>query len=266
MKPNFKVISTLAVAASLVSAAAQASNWSDLSEKERTKLLDTKCSLLSMPGCVKDITENEVVRVSDHKKLTAKEKEDPIFPEVTAFRLLKGTPAQVAANFTDYKNYATIFKDVKIQDAQELGNTYSKTGDGFQVDVAYIVGIKFGTINSNVHYTLKNIFRKYKNSDGVDSFGSTWELVDSTDLYEVVGFSNIEPVNVNGTMYSLMKYYNYINPKSQRGFLDNPVARKINKDDIAKTLEVLGNYVKTNGNGPNFNNFCGRVGSGTGCP
>lgn len=185
------------------------------------------------------IRGEQVIGESDRRTPHQQESEAPIWKEVTVYQLVYGAPAFSAGAFFDYAGQPELFREANLRSLQVLeGSSYPL----FRAN--YELAVNFGPINQTTRYTLENHWARTG-----ENFSVAWNLFTgvgapaSEDVYWVEGSAHFEAVRINGSERTLIRYYNYINPKKMRPALNNGLARRENRKQVAKTVQLLRDYV-----------------------
>jgi hypothetical protein len=226
-------VSFAGIAMVLVGANAQANHWNNLSDAEKTKL-QQKCDKDPAESC--QVIKETARTKSDEEK--AKNAKDPIWPELTIYQLVDGTPEQAAATIYGYDLYGKMFA--------EAGVVSTKFDSGTFPNIAYefVKKVKAGgLVDKNVNYTI-NIKWEKKNGE----YLSTWtQKGNSPDIFWIAGGFSAEAI---GPKKTLVSYSNYINPDggALRFGLNSPFGRNQYKKESSTFVHLVKRWVETSPN------------------
>jgi len=192
----------------------------------------------------------QVVREVTRTTRAPQETEPAIWKEISTYQLIRSTPTKVAAAFADYSRYNTMFSGANLVSA-------NLTEDRFPLMFAdFTLRVSFGPINQETQYSLDNRWSQDNGGYHID-----WTMTRSADVLWIEGRHDIAPVTIDGQAMTLVKYYNYINPKTMRPLLNSGLARTENKKQISRLVNLLRTWVETDPNGAlasQVTSFCGR--------
>jgi hypothetical protein len=145
------------------------------------------------------------------------------WPRVTVYQVVKATPKEVMAVFTDYNN-ATKFVPNCLK--SKISNEVSPTCS----DVDYVIDVP---ILVDEAYTARNTLSEEPNG----AFCVTWKILKATSILESQGSLLVEPLGDG----SMLRYKNLVKPSSRAAMLLKGMAM----NQMKETVQAIVDRVKT---------------------